>query len=147
MGWDRLGIMNFMPLLTAGPAVHIHLTATILALGLGILMLSRRKGTLSHRTLGWIWAGLMLVAAISSFWITGMRHGGFSPIHILSIVVLISVPAAIYAARRKRISTHRRTMLIVFFSGLVLPGLLTLLPMRLLGQLMTEGMTLLSLAQ
>lgn len=139
--------MNLNPLLTAGPAVHIHLAATILALALGALMLIRRKGTVSHRTLGWIWVGLMLTAAISSFWVTGLRSGGFSPIHILSVVVLVSVPAAIYAIRNGRVNTHRRAMQVLFFSGLVLPGLLTLLPGRLLGRLMTEGVTLLTLAQ
>lgn len=139
--------MNLNPLLTAGPAVHIHLAATILALALGGFMLIRRKGTISHRTLGWIWAGLMLTAATSSFWVTGLRSGGFSPIHILSIVVLVSVPAAIYAIRKGRVNAHRRAMQILFFSGLVLPGLLTLLPGRLLGRLMNEGVTLLTLAQ
>ena len=64
--------MNYMPLLNAGPAVHIHLAATILALALGIFMLIRRKGTISHRLLGRIWVALMLTAAISSFWITGI---------------------------------------------------------------------------
>lgn len=138
--------MNLNPLLTAGPAVHIHLAATILALALGSFMLIRRKGTVSHRILGWVWAALMLTAAISSFWITGIT-GGFSPIHVLSVVVLVSVPAAIYAIRNKRLNTHRRAMQVLFFSGLVLPGLLTLLPMRLLGRLMSEGVTLLTLAQ
>ena len=139
--------MNLNPLLTAGPAVHIHLAATILALALGGFMLIRRKGTVSHRLLGWIWVGLMLTAAISSFWVTGLRSGGLSPIHILSVVVLVAVPAAIYAIRHGRVNAHRRAMQILFFSGLVLPGLLTLLPGRLLGRLMNEGVSLLTLAQ
>jgi uncharacterized membrane protein len=138
--------MNYIPLLNAGPAVHIHLAATILALALGAYMLIRRKGTVSHRMLGWIWVALMLTAATSSFWITGIT-GSYSPIHILSVVVLISVPAAIFAIRNGRVNTHRRVMQIVFFSGLVLPGLLTLLPGRLLGRLMSDGMALLALAQ
>lgn len=138
--------MNFTPLLTAGPAVHIHLTATILALLLGIVMLARRKGTGWHRTLGWTWVGLMLTAAVSSFWITGIR-GDYSPIHILSVVVLVTVPAAILAIRKGKVSTHRRAMLTLFFTGLVLPGLFTLLPMRLLGRLLGDGVALLTLAQ
>jgi uncharacterized membrane protein len=138
--------MNYMPLLAAGPAVHIHLVATILALALGAFMLIRRKGTVSHRRLGWIWVGLMLTAAVSSFWITSIR-GGFSPIHILSVVVLVSVPAAIFAIRNGRVNTHRRSMQLLFFSGLVLPGLFTLLPGRLLGRLMSDGVALLTLAQ
>ncbi|MBS4044999.1 MAG: DUF2306 domain-containing protein [Alphaproteobacteria bacterium] len=139
--------MNYMPLLNAGPAVHIHLAATILALALGAFMLIRRKGTVSHRLLGWIWVGLMLTAAVSSFWITGLGSGGFSPIHILSVVVLISVPLAVLAIRRGKVKRHRAAMIGLFFGALVVPGLFTLLPMRLLGRLMTEGVALLSLAQ
>ncbi len=135
-----------MPLLNAGPTVHIHLAATILALALGILMLARRKGTGSHRLLGWIWVGLMLTAAVSSFWITGMT-GGFSAIHGLSLVTLVAVPAAIYAIRRGKVSTHRKAMIGLFFGALVIPGLFTLLPGRIMGRLMTDGMALLTLAQ
>lgn len=138
--------MNFAPLLTAGLAVHIHLVATILALALGIVMLVRRKGTGSHRLLGWTWVGLMLTAAVSSFWITGMR-GGYSPIHALSLMVLVLVPLAVLAIRRGKVSTHRRAMIGLFFGALVIPGLFTLLPGRILGRLMSEGATLLTLAQ
>lgn len=138
--------MNLNPLLTAGPAVHIHLAATILALALGIFMLIRRKGTVSHRTLGWLWVALMLTAALSSFWITGIT-GSFSPIHALSLLVLVLVPLAVLAIRRGKVKRHRMAMIGLFFGALVIPGLFTLLPMRLLGRLMTDGVTLLTLAQ
>jgi uncharacterized membrane protein len=138
--------MNYMPLLNAGPAVHIHLAATILALALGIFMLIRRKGTVSHRLLGWIWVALMLSAAVSSFWITGIG-GSFSPIHGLSLLVLVLVPLAVLAIRRGKVQRHRAAMIGLFFGALVIPGLFTLLPMRLLGRLMTDDVTLLTLAQ
>ncbi len=138
--------MNYMPLLAAGPAVHIHLVATILALALGIFMLIRRKGTVSHRTLGWIWVVLMLTAAVSSFWITGIT-GSFSPIHALSLLVLVLVPLAVLAIRRGKVARHRMAMIGLFFGALVIPGLFTLLPMRLLGRLMSDGLALLALAQ
>lgn len=138
--------MNFTPLLTAGPAVHIHLAATILALALGIVMLARRKGTGAHRLLGWIWVSLMLTAAVSSFWITGIR-GGYSAIHVLSLLVLVLVPLAVLAIRRGKVGTHRRAMQGLFFGALVIPGLFTLLPGRILGRLMIDGVGLLTLAQ
>ncbi len=138
--------MNYIPLLNAGPAIHVHLAATILALALGVFMLIRRKGTVSHRTLGWIWVALMLTAATSSFWITGVT-GSYSPIHALSVLVLVLVPLAVLAIRRGKVKRHRMAMIGLFFGALVIPGLFTLLPMRLLGRLMTEGVTLLTLAQ
>ncbi len=128
-----LGTMNFAPLLAAGPATQIHLVATLGALAVGLAMLIRRKGTTWHRRLGWLWVALMLTAAISSFWITGLNAGRFSPIHALSLLVLVTVPAAVYAIRRGRRSAHRRAMILLYFTGLVLPGLFTLLPARLLG--------------
>lgn len=130
--------MNYAPIMAAGPAVHVHLATTLAALLLGIVMLTRRKGTLSHRQLGWIWVVLMMAAAASSFWITGLRDG-FSPIHILSVVVLVSLPWAIHAIRRGRVQSHRWTMISVFAGGLVVAGLFTLLPHRLLGQLLFGG--------
>jgi uncharacterized membrane protein len=127
--------MNLAPLLAAGPAVHIHLGATLAALVLGMAMLIRRKGTDWHKRLGWLWVLLMLTAAVSSFWITGLNAGKFSPIHALSLLVLVAVPAAVYAIRHGRVQTHRRAMMMLYFTGLVLPGLFTLLPARLLGGL------------
>lgn len=127
--------MNTAPLLAAGPAIHIHLAATLAALLLGFVMLVRRKGTAWHKRLGWFWVLLMLTAAVSSFWITGLNGGRFSPIHALSVLVLVAVPAAVYAIRHGRLQTHRRAMTTLYFTGLVLPGLFTLLPARLLGGL------------
>jgi len=66
------------------PIMFLHLGAAILSLVLGAVVLYRRKGTASHKALGRIWVGLMLVAALSSFWILEIRDGaGFSVIHLL----------------------------------------------------------------
>lgn len=126
--------MNLAPLLAAGPAIQIHLTATLAALLLGFAMLVRRKGTAWHKRLGWFWVLLMLTAAISSFWITGIS-GSFSLIHALSLLVLILVPAAVIAIRRGKVATHRKAMISLFVGALIIPGLFTLLPVRLLGGL------------
>jgi uncharacterized membrane protein len=124
--------MNTAPLLAAGPAVHIHLAAALAALLLGFAMLVRRKGTAWHKRLGWLWVLLMLTAAVSSFWITGIS-ASFSPIHALSLLVLILVPAAVIAIRRGKVATHRKAMISLFIGALIIPGLFTLLPARLLG--------------
>ncbi|WP_341704823.1 DUF2306 domain-containing protein [Ferrovibrio sp.] len=131
--------MNYAPIVAAGPAVHIHLAATLAALALGAVMLLRRKGTQSHRRLGWLWVALMAAAALSSFWITGLRGDGFSPIHILSVVTLGALPWAIYAIRHGNVQRHRQTMIALFGGGLLIAGLFTLMPGRLLGQLIFGG--------
>jgi len=54
--------------------IWIHLTVALVALGLGIVMIVRTKGTPSHKLLGRAWAALMLTVAISSLWIPEFLH-------------------------------------------------------------------------
>jgi uncharacterized membrane protein len=130
--------MNLAPLLAAAPAIPLHAFAAMTAFVLGVVQLAAPKlaapkGTLPHRTLGWIWVGLMLGVAISSFWIHEIRLvGPLSPIHLLSIVVLITVPLAVWKAHRHQVVDHRRIMISVFAGGLVIAGLFTLLPGRIM---------------
>jgi uncharacterized membrane protein len=125
--------MGLAPLLDAAPAIPIHAFAAMAAFGLGVVQLAAPKGTLPHRTLGWIWVGLMLSVAISSFWIHQIRLvGPWSPIHLLSIFVLITVPLAVWRAHQHRVVDHRRIMISVFSGALVIAGLFTLLPGRII---------------
>lgn len=109
----------------------LHLLSAIPALPLGAYVLLRRKGDARHRLLGRSWALLMLVAALSSFGLRGMT-GGFGPIHLLSLLVLVMIPRGILQAIRRDIAGHRRTMTLTYL-GLALAGIFTLLPDRLLG--------------
>jgi uncharacterized membrane protein len=113
--------------------ILIHLVAALAALALGARVLAQRKGTPLHKALGRIWVVLMLVTAISSFWIRG--NGSFSWIHGLSVFTLCALAGAIWFARTGRIAHHRKTMIGIYAGGLVVAGLFTLLPQRLLGRL------------
>ncbi|MCC7347718.1 MAG: DUF2306 domain-containing protein [Variibacter sp.] len=125
--------MSLAPLLNAAPAIQIHAVAAMGAFVLGVVQFAARKGTLPHRTLGWIWVGLMLVVAASSFWIQNMRWlGPWSPIHILSILTLVMVPLAVLHARRRNVQRHRWTMIGIFVGALVVAGLFTLVPGRIM---------------
>ena len=96
--------MSLAPLLNASPVIQLHAFAAMGAFALGIVQLSAPKGTIPHRTLGWIWVVLMLVVAGSSFWIHDIRmFGPFSLIHALSIFTLTAVPIAVLAARRHQV--------------------------------------------
>src|SRR5438552_18535232 len=93
--------MSLAPLLDAAPEIPIHAFAAMAAFALGVVQLAAPKGTLPHRTLGWIWVALMAVVAISSLWIHEIRLvGPFSPIHLLSIWVPAMLVVAVVAARR-----------------------------------------------
>ena len=125
--------MGLVPLLHAAPAIPVHAFAAMAAFGLGVIQFAAPKGTLPHRTLGWVWVGLMLSVAISSFWIHQIRLvGPWSPIHLLSIFVLVTVPLAVWRAHQHRVVDHRRIMISVFSGALVIAGLFTLLPGRIM---------------
>jgi len=98
------------------------------------------KGTLPHRTIGWIWVILLAVIAASSFWIHEIRLvGPFSPIHLLSILVLFLLPIAVTAARRHDINRHRKTMTGIFVGGLIVAGLFTFVPGRIMHTVLFGG--------
>lgn len=125
--------MNSSLLLAAPPAIQIHAAAAVGALLLGVVQFARPKGGGGHRTLGWIWVVLMTVVAVSSFWIQTL-FGGFGPIHGLSLLTLAVLPLAVHRARSGAIARHRASMVALFVGALVITGLFTLLPGRLLGQ-------------
>ena len=125
--------MSLAPLLDAQPAIPVHALAAMTAFVLGVIQLAGPKGTLPHRTVGWIWVFLMLAVALSSFWIHRIRlWGPWSPIHLLSIFTLTMLPLGVWYAHRHRVVDHRRVMIGVFSGALVIAGLFTLLPGRIM---------------
>jgi uncharacterized membrane protein len=125
--------MSLAPLLDAPAPVRLHAFAAMAAFGLGVVQLSAPKGTLPHRTIGWVWVTLMGIVGLSSFWIHDLKVWGiWSPIHLLSIFTLVMLPLAVWAAHRHAVDRHRRTMIGLFFGALVIAGLFTLVPGRIM---------------
>ncbi|WGD56485.1 DUF2306 domain-containing protein [Bradyrhizobium sp. CB1650] len=132
--------MNLAPLLEAAPAIPLHAFAAMAAFALGLVQFAAPKGTLPHRTIGWIWVALMAVVAASSFWIHQLRLvGPFSPIHLLSIFTLVVLPLAVWRAHTHRVADHRRMMIFLFSGALVVAGLFTLVPGRLMHRVVFGG--------
>ena len=125
--------MNLAPLLAAPPVIQIHAFAALGAFALGALQLAAPKGTIPHRAIGWIWAVLMLAVVLSSFFIHTIRlWGPFSPIHLLSIFTLAMLPLAVWRARQHDVRKHRRAMLGLFVGALLIAGIFTFLPGRIM---------------
>ena len=125
--------MTLQPLLDASPAIQVHAFAAMAAFALGCVQLAAPKGTLPHRTVGYVWVVLMLVICITSFWIQDLRvWGPWSPIHLLSIFTLATLPFAILHARRHRVSQHRNAMIAMFAGALLIAGLFTFVPGRIM---------------
>jgi len=125
--------MSLAPLLNAEPVIQIHAFAAMTAFVLGIVQLVAPKGTLPHRTIGWIWVILLAMIALSSFFIHEIKLiGPFSPIHLLAIFTLVMLPLAVVRARRHEVQKHRKTMLGLFFGALVIAGAFTFVPGRIM---------------
>lgn len=125
--------MSLAPLLEAPGTIPLHAFAAMAAFALGVVQFAAPKGNLPHRTIGWIWVLLMAAVAISALWIHEIRLvGPFSPIHLLSIFVPVMLVLAVLYARRHNVSAHRKTMTSIFFGALIVAGLFTLLPGRIM---------------
>jgi hypothetical protein len=120
-----------MPTALFTPLMSAHAIAAGLALPLGAVILLRRKGELGHRWMGRTWFALMTFVAAGSF---GIRVSGhYSWIHGLSTFTLVMLALGLYMARTGRIESHKRIVQGLYFGALIIAGLFTLLPNRLLG--------------
>ena len=120
-------------LLSQSQPIPLHALAAIVAILLGAIQLLSRKGTLIHKALGWVWVLLMLVVSVSSLFIHEINMWGkYSPIHILSLWTIFCLLLAIYFVRKGNIKRHKQTMTLLYLLALILTGLFTLLPGRVM---------------
>jgi uncharacterized membrane protein len=125
--------MTLAPLLQADAAIRLHAFAAMAAFALGAVQLAAPKGTLPHRAMGWLWVTLMLVVSVTAFFIHTIRlWGPWSPIHLLAIFTLVMLPIGVWAAHRHAVERHRYAMIGLFTGALVIAGLFTLLPGRIM---------------
>lgn len=124
------------PLFNETQPIPFHAMAAMLAIAIGAIQFSMKKGGIKHKALGYIWVSLMLFVSISSFFIHEIKlWGNYSPIHLLSIWTIFSVGLAIYFVRVGNIKRHRQVMIALYGFALILTGLFTLLPGRVMNQL------------
>lgn len=127
--------MSFTPLLNAVAPIPLHAVAAMAALIVGIIQLVAPKGTLPHRALGWVWVALILIISVSSFWIHGHSWRlwrTWSPIHVLSIFTPLMLLIGVVLARKHDVRAHRITMVSIFTGALVIAGIFTFVPGRIM---------------
>ena len=124
---DRAAVEDHVPVC----ALSLHLLCVVPAIPLGAIVLLRRKGDALHKLLGRVWGCLMAGAALSSFALTGLMGGAFSPIHLLSVLTLVTLPWAVVRIRQGRVAAHRRAVVILYVS-LLAAGAFAFLPGRAL---------------
>ena len=130
---------HFAQLLQRHPVIFFHLVTALAALLLGVFILVRRKGTHSHKALGWTWVALMGSTALASAFIRdyGLPNlAGITPIHAFTLLTALNLPRGIWHIRRGNVAGHRRSMTRLYAGACLLAGVFTLLPGRFLGRLL-----------
>jgi len=119
---------------------YMHLATVAPAAVIGTYLMIVRKGSAIHKWLGKVYMLLMLITAVISLMMpakigfTIFSH--FGPIHLLSILAIVSVIAAYDAIKRKNIDRHRKAMIGLFTGGVLIAGTFTLMPGRFLHALL-----------
>lgn len=126
--------MNVDAFFAAPWHVQLHAIAAIGALGLGVVQFSAPKGTIPHRTLGYVWVLLMATTAITAIFIRQINDGAFSVVHIFVPITLYGIVELSIRARRGLTGKHRSTALGLFAGALIIPGLISFIPGRLMNE-------------
>ena len=111
-------------------AIKLHILGAISALIVGAVLMTARKGFRFHRTAGWLWVGLVSLVAGSSLFITTLNRGHFSLLHLFTGWILIVLPLAVIAARRRNVARHRRAMMGLFYGGFAMNIFIAFIPGR-----------------
>ncbi len=115
---------------------YMHVATVLPAFVIGTYILIVRKGTAKHKLLGKIYVALMLVTAFITLFMPAvvgpsfLNHFGF--IHLLSLLVFVTVPRAIFAIRRGDVKAHKSAMLGMYVGALLIAGALAMMPGRLM---------------
>lgn len=123
--------LGLAPPVNVTPLTLAHMALIIPALPLGLAIILAPKGTRRHRALGRLWAGSMWAGALVSLGLVGI-NGGISPIHPLSVAVLAMIPLGVHRARTGRIDAHAGGFQIMYAGALIVAGLFTFAPGRIL---------------
>lgn len=110
--------------------VQAHVAAAVVALGIGIVILLKPKGTGFHKTVGWAWVLAMGATAVSSLFITGLNGDFYSLVHLLSGWTIVALPMGVVAIRNRKVIAHKRAMTGIFVGGLLVAGSFAFLPGR-----------------
>ena len=132
LNWDIF--TRFSPL-----EIQLHWATAFVAFFLGAFIFARPKGTVPHKTLGAIYAILMVTTSVSAFFIrqgtvSGLEYlslKGMSWIHIFVPVTLIGIAWGLYGILvLKNGRAHRGPLIGSYIGALVIAGAFTFIPGR-----------------
>ena len=107
---------------------------------LGGLIFSSPKGTLAHRVWGWLWIACLTSVCLTGGFIQAIIPGSFSTLHILIPVTMVLIVYSIWNIKMYQQTqndiyrqAHMASMIAVYGGALMIAGVFTLLPGRLIG--------------
>ena len=115
--------------------LHLYTIAPCLPLGFHLIVVSGKGGVL-HKKIGSIYMVLIFFSSIVSLFLKAyvgpifLNHFGW--IHLLSLFIVWTVPRSLIAVKKGNIQRHKRSMKLLYWTGLTLAGLFTLMPGRYL---------------
>lgn len=122
--------MNLEAFLLAPWHIQLHAVCALAAVAVGVVQFTAPKGTIPHRTVGYVWVVLMVTVAVTAIFIK--TSGSFSWIHIFVPITLLGTVELAIRARRGMTARHRTLALVLFLAALLLPGAFTFMPGRLM---------------
>jgi uncharacterized membrane protein len=102
----------------------------VAALILGAVLMLVRKGRIFHRVAGWVWVSIVAVTAGSTLFITSLNNGTWSLLHLFTGWTLLTLPLAVFAAKRHVVAKHRRAMMGLFYGGFAINFFIAFIPGR-----------------
>lgn len=116
--------------------MYFHLLTVVPCIFLGGYLLAAQKGGKIHRKIGMTYMILMSATALIALFIPAgvgprfLNHFGY--LHLLSLIVIWTVPTALIAVKKGNIKSHQRKMIILYVSAILIAGGFTLFPGRFL---------------
>lgn len=111
------------------PEIAVHASAALLVILLGPLQILRQQRDLAHRILGRTFVPLMALTSGTSFFI---HPDGFTWLHGLAIVNLLTLTLAVVAILKRHVGVHKRAMVGAYVSTLAAFAFAALVPSRLI---------------
>lgn len=87
--------------LVSGPVAGLHVTFAVLSLALGLGIFTTRRGTPTHRKLGYCYVVSMLIMNVAALFLYA-RTGALGPFHVAALISLATLIAGALPAIRRR---------------------------------------------
>lgn len=129
--------MTLAPLISAPVVIQVHVIAALLSIILGPVVLYRPRRDRIHTHLGYVWVTAMATVALSAMLIpnfSGPFHFGI--LHGFAVLTCVTLVMGIRYAIQRDIAGHQAAFRSLYWNGLMIAGMFTLLPGRRINEML-----------